>query len=167
MWIIVQKNTITSATYITCSIMPEWLFLYKLIFFFCFRQKIIIMKTLISSVWFYISVPYGCMTFFRGKIRIKVIHELRSRAREVVGYGRPLADSITHQIYQNMTKLRNVSGKSIGVSNWALPFPHFTWFPPCGLNKGIGPIDGMHYTAKRPPNENDKHCTTILTKVWT
>lgn len=39
MWIIVQKNTITSATYITCSIMPEWLFLLKLIYFFLFSQK--------------------------------------------------------------------------------------------------------------------------------
>lgn len=39
MWVIVQKNTITSATYITCSIMPEWLFLLKLIFFFLFSQK--------------------------------------------------------------------------------------------------------------------------------
>lgn len=33
MWIIVQKNTITSATYITCSIMPECLFKKKYSFF--------------------------------------------------------------------------------------------------------------------------------------
>lgn len=75
------------------------------------------MKVLISSVLCYVSIPDSCMAFLRGKIRIKVIHELCSRAREVVCYGGPLADSITHDIYQNMAKLRNVAEKSIDVSN--------------------------------------------------
>lgn len=54
------------------------------------------MKIFIFLVWFYISVFYGCMIFFWGKIRIKVIYEFCLRVWEVVGYGRLLVDFIIY-----------------------------------------------------------------------
>lgn len=71
------------------------------------------MKVLISSVLCYVSIPDSCMAFLRSKIRIKVIHELCSRAREVVCYGGPLADSITHDIYQTWRNYEMLQKKAL------------------------------------------------------